>query len=552
MPLENSNIQIRSLLLDLDHKTKHMDEKTGLAKLPIANGAAFDSYLDQHEEECLPQTRTELLHQVATWSEDLRGKSIFWLNGMAGTGKSTIARTVAKSLKEKRLLGASFFFKRGEGDRGNATRFFPTVATQLSVQVRPLAPLIAKAIENDPTIATKSLKEQFDKLLLQPLSQLELHDKSAAMMVIVIDALDECEREEDIRMIIRLLPCVKKSSVMRLRILVTSRPELPIRLGFKQVSNDDHQDLVLHEIPKETIEHDISLFFRHKFVEIRQLRSLPEEWPGEENIQTLVTMAVPLFIFAATVCRFVADPKWNPETRLATILKSQTMSHMSKMDRTYIPILSQLLNDEDTGESEQLIQEFREIVGVIIVLASPLSVSSLARLLDIPKKDISCRLDLLHSVLSIPSNLSMPVRLFHLSFRDFLLDSNKKNKSLFWVDGTERHQKIATNCLTLMHHSLKKNICNLPSFGTFRDEIHGQEINDHLPMELRYACRYWVYHMQESNFEIRDQDNTHKFLQEHLLHWLEAMSILGIISESVGFIDTLQSLVEVSYQIKTN
>jgi hypothetical protein len=273
-----------------------------LAKLPIANGATFDSYLDQHEEECLPQTRTELLRQIAAWSEDPQGKSIFWLNGMAGTGKSTIARTVAKSLKQKRLLGASFFFKRGEGDRGNATRFFPTVATQLTVQVRPLTPLIARAIEDDPTIATKSLKEQCDKLLLQPLSQLKLYNQSTSIMVIVIDALDECEQEEDIKIIIRLLPCVTESSMMRLRILVTSRPELPMRLGFKQVSDDDHQDLVLHEIPNETIEHDLSLFFRHKLVEIRRARSLPRKWPGEENIHTLVIMAFPLFIFAATVC----------------------------------------------------------------------------------------------------------------------------------------------------------------------------------------------------------------------------------------------------------
>jgi hypothetical protein len=94
--------------------------------------------MDQHEEGYLPQTRTELLHQIAAWPDDPRGNSIFWLNGMVGTGKSTIARTVAKYLKEKGLLGASFFFKRGEGDRGNITRFFPTISTQLVVHVRPL------------------------------------------------------------------------------------------------------------------------------------------------------------------------------------------------------------------------------------------------------------------------------------------------------------------------------------------------------------------------------------------------------------------------------
>jgi hypothetical protein len=346
--------------LNMDRKTDHIDQKIDLAKLPIANEAMFDSYLNQHEEECLPQTRTEILHQVATWVEDPRAKSIFWLNGMAGTGKSTIARTVAKSFRQKGLLGASFFFKRGEGDCGNARRFFPTIATQLTFEVHQLAPHIAKVIEANPTISTKSLKEQFDKLLLQPLSQLELRNQSISTMLIVIDALDECEQEEDIQTIVRLLPYVKQSSVIHLRILVTSRPELPIRLGFKQISDDDHQDLVLHGIPKESIKHDIFLFFKHKFAQIKHTPSLPRGWPGEENIQTLVTMAVPLFIFAATICRFISDPKWNPEYRLTTILKNQTMSHMSKLDQTYVPILNQLLTDQNERESEQLIQEFRE------------------------------------------------------------------------------------------------------------------------------------------------------------------------------------------------
>jgi hypothetical protein len=231
-------------------------------------------------------------------------------------------------------------------------------------------------------------------------------------------------------------------------------------------------------------------------------------------------MAVPLFIFAATVCRFVEDLKWSPKSRLAAILKSQTMSPISdsKLDQTYFPILNQLLTGQDEGESERLMQEFQEIVGVIIVLASPLSVTSLVRLLDIPKEEISCRLDSLHSVLSIPSDLNVPVRLLHLSFRDFLLDLNKKGKSPFWVDGRERHKKIATQCLIVMHRGFKKNMCDLRSSGTFRTEIDRQVIDGHLPMELQYACRHWVYHLQESNAEIRDQDNIHRFLQKHLLH----------------------------------
>ena len=65
-------------------------------------------------------------------------------------------------------------------------------------------------------------------------------------------------------------------------------------------------------------------------------------------------MAVPLFIFAATVCRFVGDPRgsWDPEGRLATVLKYQTISQASKLDRTYLPVLEQLVVGCTDSEKE--------------------------------------------------------------------------------------------------------------------------------------------------------------------------------------------------------
>jgi pantothenate kinase-related protein Tda10 len=92
----------------------------------VAEGAAFDSYENQHEE-CLLGTRVKLLREIEEWTELPHGKCIFWLNGMAGTGKSTISKTIASHLKKNRSLGASFFFKRGEEDRGNAKKLFPTL-----------------------------------------------------------------------------------------------------------------------------------------------------------------------------------------------------------------------------------------------------------------------------------------------------------------------------------------------------------------------------------------------------------------------------------------
>jgi len=92
---------------------------------------------------------------------------------MAGTGKSTISRTVAQSFAYGCKLGASFFFKRGEGDRGNARRFFTTITAQLVVKLPALMPYVRDAIEADPSISEKSMTEQFEKLIFQPLSKIE-------------------------------------------------------------------------------------------------------------------------------------------------------------------------------------------------------------------------------------------------------------------------------------------------------------------------------------------------------------------------------------------
>lgn len=135
------------------------------SNLPIAEGAFYDSYMDQHEAVCLEGTRTELCYNISKWARSFDSKCIFWLNGMAGTGKSTITRTVAQSFKESGLLGANFFFKKGEADRGNAKRFIPTITKQLMAHDQQLASNVLRVIRMDPDIPAKSLREQLNRLI---------------------------------------------------------------------------------------------------------------------------------------------------------------------------------------------------------------------------------------------------------------------------------------------------------------------------------------------------------------------------------------------------
>lgn len=511
--------------------------------MPIVHGAAFDSYVNQHGDECLPGTRTDILHEIRQWAFSPQARCLFWLNGMAGTGKSTISRTVAKSLSQAKSLGASFFFKRGEGDRGNALKLFPTLAIQLATAVPQLIPSILKAVHGIPDIATKAMKEQFDKLLLQPLLSLKKSDLPIQTVVIVIDALDECEGDNDVRLILQLLPQLQKSNALRLRVFLTSRPELQIRLEISKLACHDHKDLILHKIPSEAIKHDISLFLNHRLSEIRTERLLPTDWPGDINLQKLVTLSIPLFIFAATICRIFQDPYWDPEDSLTEILTRG--NDESKLDGTYLSVLDRLLRGQTDKRKKLLVQEFHQVVGPIMILESPLSVISLSRLLGVPERLVRLRLNLLHSVLSVPDEETSPIRLFHLSFRDFLLDPETRQRTPFGVDQKAMNHKLAIKCL-LMCHNLRRNICGLPSYGTQRADIDRHTIDHCLSPELQYACQYWAHHLAQCA-DLNDViDDAHLFLRRHFLHWVEAMSLLNLASEVMEILDLLQKVVLVS------
>ena len=211
------------------------------------------------------------------------------------------------------------------------------------------------------------------------------------------------------------------------------------------------------------------------------------------------------------------------------------------MARTYTPILSQLLAGANEKETLQLRKEFQHIIGTIILLASPLPLDALSLLIEIPLDDINNRLDGFHSVLSIPVDSEAPVRILHLSFRDYLLDK----KCPFYVPEQDAHSRIASHCLRLMKTRLKENICELQSYGMRKEDIKTEIIADYLTADIQYACRYWIHHIEQSKGRIMNCDVL-PFLQDHFLHWMEVLALMGGISEAVGLIDALKSRVCIS------
>jgi hypothetical protein len=516
-----------------------------LQSLPIAKDAPFNAYNRQYEPACLPDTRIDLLQEIYDWADVKDGQDeryIFWLNGLAGTGKSTISRTVARKYYEQKRLGASFFFSKGGGDVSHAGRFFPSLAVQLAKTIPSLQKHICDAIVEHSDIASLSLLDQWRQLVFGPLSRLE---KSHQPYVLVVDALDECEGDSNVRIILDLLAEARSLKTVRLRVFLTSRPEIPIRHGIHLIPQAQHQEFILHNVWPTIINHDISLFLEFNLGTIRQKWSLGADWPGEVVLRQLVVYACGLFIWAATACRFIHEGKRFARKRLDTILKGSSSAITAPekhLDKIYLTVLKNSIYSEYSNEEkEEVYNMLKHTLGSLVVLLSPLSTSSLSILLHLQREDLDRTFEDLYAILNIAKDLTRLLRLHHPSFRDFIL--NKDRCGDFWVDEKKAHQVLAASCIQLMSQTLKEDICEMHVPGSQVSQVESSRIQKYLPPEVQYACLYWVQHLQRSGSQTYDGEEAHQFLQTYLLYWLEALGWMGKTSEGIQAILFLETFV---------
>ena len=289
-------------------------------------------------------------------------------------------------------------------------------------------------------------------------------------------------------------------------------------------------------------------FLEHCFGLIAQERSLAAGWPGQEIIKRLVDSASGLFIWAATVCRFIREGKRFAAKRLNIILENSSVdvnAAEKHLNELYTTVLRNCISPVySTEEAKELVSMLKSLLGTIVALLSPLSTQSLSKLLNTTQNDVDETLDDLHAILSIPKNLTYPLRLHHPSFRAFLFEKARCEE--FWVDEKQAHQILADRCIQLMSTSLKQDVCGVDAPGMLVANVERSRIEHSLSLEVQYACRYWTQHIEKSGNHLRDNGKVHCFLQGHFLHWLEALGWIGKVSEGVHAIAALQLYISVS------
>ncbi|KAI8633878.1 putative WD-repeat protein [Xylariaceae sp. FL1651] len=471
---------------------------------------------------------------------------------MAGTGKSTIALTICRKYAKVGRLGASFFFSRGNGDLASAGKVAITIAAQLADAVSELQKHIKHAVASNPRILDLGLYDQWDKLVVKPLAQLD-KDTFPLPIVIVVDALDECDDEKDVAL---LLQCLNAATIIEgspLRVFVTSRPEQPINFGFNRILRDAHQDFVLHNIEDSIVNEDLMLFYKDRLSCISEQFKLEDRFLSDETIQALVAKSSRLFIHAATVCRFIEDGKTLANKRLSELVAAggAPLKPEKELDRMYLTVLNNSVSTHlDADEVAKQQNLFKNIIGSIVVLFDIMTFAGLAILLSEPGDDIIRMLQSLHSVLDIPEEETSPVRLLHPSFRDFLLDPVRCDSQRFSVNAKATHRLLFNNCLRLMKEHLRRNMCKLTHPGFRARDVSKADVDKCIPLPVQYACRHFVHHLQQSDVDVNEHPDIVDFFNTQLLYWLEALSLLNQLSEGITMIRLLETMLS-SFTVET-
>ena len=503
--------------------------------------AAGAEYCYGNRQGCLGGTRKDVLSHIDRWFTDKKDRRVFWLNGLAGTGKSTIAQTFAETNFADGKLGASFFCSRDFEDRSSLQTVFPALAFQLAHRYPRFREKLLPVLTAIPDVGRESLCSQMEKLIVGPLKA------ARVQTLIIIDAIDECKDEEPASAILSVLSRYVYE-IPGVKFFITGRPEPRIHSGFRLAPlRSITEVLKLHDVEHSSVDGDIKLFLRTRLSAITKTRNdcdFTEEWPSSADIEILSRNAAGLFIYASLVVKFVESESHIPTTGLSLItsLPQSTIDEgKSGIDVLYTQILDQAFSGVH-AEDEELYRRFRSAVGATLLTFNPLPMKILPSLLKVP--DPSTTLCSLHPLLLIPKIEADPIRVFHKSFPDFLTDPGRCKDERFFINPSVHHQEILLSCLGLMKERLKKNICQLD------DHVSLSDVSDlparrktHIGDTLEYACQFWTRHLLEIPSNSHNIEEVHKaidkFFTTQLLYWIEVLSLMGNLNVGVYAINNV-------------
>ncbi|PVF92507.1 WD40 repeat-like protein [Serendipita vermifera] len=495
---------------------KLVEEKLLLDRLePVKTGYSLDRC-------CMEGTREVLLDNIIEWAVNPRtghqestGTHIYWLYGIPGVGKTSMAHSVCARLHKKGRLGGSFFCRRDDPNLADPKCVLPTLVFKLAESWGPFRRVVAEKLRSDPHLTRNSAGYNF---LPQLLDMLESHPSEP--LVFIIDALDECGDIQTRNSILNGLFCAT-SRVGWLRIIVTSRQEQDITLSFDRLLGAGHyvsEDLAANDKAQQ----DIRVFAQTRLSSIALECHLPDDWPGPETMDRIIMKSGGLFIFVETLWRLIKDDV-EPDKRL-----HQTLSDASGGLSAGLYSLHSSIIETRMGQNKAA---FRATMGTIIAVGMyrPLRDESVAQLAGLGTHVVRVIVDKLGSLLYRDIKENGGIRVRHLSIIDFLTWT--QCPSVYRVEMGQANMTVGISCLKLMTLGLKFNICDLETSLRPNKDVPGlnERIKEKLPDVLQYGCIYWSNHL----CHIADSEDSeiYGFLNDfvkdlQLLYWIEVLSLL--------------------------
>ena len=490
---------------------------------------------------CLKGTRDTVLDDVESWSKDYNMSPIYWLNGLAGTGKSTIAQTIAERVFADGRLGASFFCSRDFKDRRDLRYIFPTLTFQLAHKYPKFRSFLVPLLQSNPDVVHESLYNQMESLIVRPLSSSDIST------VIIIDALDECVDRDPQSAILSVMGRLVER-IPDVKFLITGRPEPRIQSGFRlQLLRPLTDVFVLHEVEPSVVDADIRLFLEHGLSVLAKRRGIEQDgWPTDQQIDLLCKRAGGLFVYAVATLGFLDHAFTPPSKQLDIITKSpESTAHEGSVEVRSSATLDSLYISSFQGAFDRMNADdnakVRSVIGTVILAMDPLPPSAIATLIGLEKQEVMNILRLIQSLLKLSEDPNSPALPFHKSFPDFITDPFRCPDERFHISPRAGHIRLALNCLKLMNGSLKQNLLSLPDYA-LNSEIEDLQTRkvDRISVALEYACKSWHSHLIETRGNVTAIISTlRSFLQEGFLAWLEVLSVIGAARDAITALENL-------------
>jgi hypothetical protein len=409
------------------------------SKLPRVYGAPNPP--SQHDA-CHIGTRVQILEDIENWVYQQPDSRLFWLSGHAGVGKTAVATSITRKLREERLLGASFFCTRTDSARQEGRNILPELAAQLAEHSSAYRTALTAALNYTPSAPSDTITEQFRHLFYRPLQNICLP------VVVVIDGLDECRDDaEEFELMKALLGA---QALLPLKFIVCSRPEDDIRRAVAQ-SPYALERLSLSHIAKTIFDADIRLY-----LETSLKGHLPHDWPEKEQwppsreLEVLVKKADGLFAYASSVFRYLCSKQTDPWERMKRVVSADTIPGkiVAPLDQLYTFIMQEAFEDFDLEQGEE--QQLLKCLRCLVVITSPKSLATISRLSGIPPRLLRMSLSCLHSVLYVPDeDTGNEIVPYHIAFFEYLADRTRTESSWF-IDRKQGHDEMVRSCLAIL------------------------------------------------------------------------------------------------------